>query len=165
MLKLKLQACRPEILLNRDSNTDVFKKSYFQEHLQTATSVLLIIKLVISTGDLSIFFCSLLNVCFNYMLTNWRRNFYKQLFHRTPEQPFADVLQNNCLYRFCKIHWKTPARYLCCFSLFFVFIFCFLLKNCFLLFSVRLLLKFVEHLFLGPFLFLWINTFCSNADI
>ena len=48
-----------EILLKRDSNTDVFwecceifKNTYFQEHLRTASSVLLIIKLVISTGHL-----------------------------------------------------------------------------------------------------------------
>ena len=23
-------------------------------------------------------------------------------------QPFPDVLQNRCSWKFCKIHWKTP---------------------------------------------------------
>ena len=52
---IKLQGCRPAILLKRDSNTDFFlecykicKNTYFEEHLRTAASVLLIIKLAIS---------------------------------------------------------------------------------------------------------------------
>ena len=48
---IKLQACFPEILLKRDSNTDallecceIVKNTYFQEDLRTAASLLLIIK-------------------------------------------------------------------------------------------------------------------------
>ena len=59
---IELQACRSEILLKRDSSTDVFleyckifRNTYFLEHLQTVASVLPIIKLVISTGHLATF--------------------------------------------------------------------------------------------------------------
>ena len=50
---IKLQAWRSAILLKRDSNTgvflwnwEIFKNTYFEEHLRTAAFVLLIIKLV-----------------------------------------------------------------------------------------------------------------------
>ena len=60
---IKLHGCRPSILLKKGFNTDVFlecyeifKNTYFEEHLRTAASVLLIIKSAISTGHLSIYF-------------------------------------------------------------------------------------------------------------
>ena len=59
---IKLQGCRPVILLKRDSNTDsflecsgIFKNIYFEEHLRTAASVLQIIELAISTVHLGWF--------------------------------------------------------------------------------------------------------------
>ena len=59
------------------------------------------------------------------------------------KQPFADVLQNRCSYKFCKIHKKRstplPMLFFCEFFIFFPF-----LQNT----SGRLLLKFVEYLFL-----------------
>ena len=60
--------------------------------------------------------------------------------------PEADVLQNKCSYKFCKIHKKRsmmlPVLFFCEFLIFFPF-----LPNI----SGRLLLKFVEYLFLESF--------------
>ena len=53
---------RPAILLKRDSNTvsfceycEIFKDAYFEEHMQTVASALLIIKLVISIAHMPTF--------------------------------------------------------------------------------------------------------------
>ena len=48
---IKLQACRFAILL-KETPTQVFSCEYFEEYLQTAASVVLIIKFVISIGHL-----------------------------------------------------------------------------------------------------------------
>ena len=40
-----------------------------------------------------------------------QENYSEYLLHFIPlqNQPFADVLQNRCFYKFCNIHRKTPV--------------------------------------------------------